>query len=932
MKVIIAGSRDASAEAVRRALETCPWTDLVTTVVSGMAAGADREGELWASERGLAVERFPADWKTFGKRAGPVRNKEMSENADGLIAVWDGNSRGTANMIELAQKRGLRVFVYRTDGTEALDVPAAGEVAARWKLSEATIAGTRSGPTPSFNRNPERSPSRVQTQGRYGRPDGNAPPKSNVHYRLNAVLAAFPVQATVSVGRVPYVDRTQLEALRERLWGSHFVKRFRESIEVVAFASGSELIGEHRQVRLTERPDLAQNLLREWLARCLARYRTWRGRGGVISYVSERRESNLLIESLAPGVELPDGIGHRIGADFDVRQIKGSSGQTRLVIAVDVKTRITIDCTIAALQGIGFDPVGFCVKYEVQTPRGPSRRYAGLVRSVVGDMLLLEDHEEGLPSLPTSQAWLEPRRENLERLVHLIAGPHGDGILDRLHIRVAERVGGAARPALVDDWVAALHRFPSDVAQGVRVRLDGSVMHADGDRFPTYEVYDKPRLVFDVGRTKTETWNQGGLDKHGPYNFERFAPRRLNIVVVCQSSKQGEVERFVQQLLDGIPGSKWAEKGFVRRYQLDRPSIRTFTTRSPTARHYREAVAAAIDDATTRNERWSLALIQTEESFHALKGDENPYLLTKALFLTHQVPTQAFEWESIKPGAQIDAIVNNIGLAIYAKVNGIPWLLPVHQTVSHELIIGIGSFEASESRLGGREKYIGVTTVFNADGRYILESRTPATPAADYLPVLLAALERVVTEVRKREGWTDDQTVRFIFHVFKDFNQREIDAVKGLMNGLRLPHAEFAFVHIVQDHPFMVFDPTEAGIGYGQRKGVAAAPRGLRVDLSQNEVLICLKGPREVRQWSDGIPKPMLLRLHRDSTFRDLSYLSRQVFDFTCLSWRTLFPSPLPISVLYSDLVARNLLQLRDVSIWSPEAILGPVGRGRWFL
>jgi argonaute-like protein implicated in RNA metabolism and viral defense len=121
-------------------------------------------------------------------------------------------------------------------------------------------------------------------------------------------------------------------------------------------------------------------------------------------------------------------------------------------------------------------------------------------------------------------------------------------------------------------------------------------------------------------------------------------------------------------------------------------------------------------------------------------------------------------------------------------------------------------------------------------------------------------------------------------------------------------------------------------VGTRTRKGEAAPPRGLRVDLAHNEALVCLKGPKELRQTTDGIPKPFLLRLHKDSTFRDLSYLARQVYDFSCMSWRTLLPSPLPITILYSDLVARNLLLLRDVTGWSPENILGQVGRSLWFL
>jgi len=59
----------------------------------------------------LNLIKFPAEWNKFGKAAGPKRNKEMAIAADALIAFWDGKSRGTKNMIELAKQKGLKVKV-----------------------------------------------------------------------------------------------------------------------------------------------------------------------------------------------------------------------------------------------------------------------------------------------------------------------------------------------------------------------------------------------------------------------------------------------------------------------------------------------------------------------------------------------------------------------------------------------------------------------------------------------------------------------------------------------------------------------------------------------------------------------------------------------------------------------------------------------------
>jgi len=112
MLTIIAGSRSARECDVLFALNKCPWRDSISSVISGTAYGADRFGERWAKGNGIEVIRFPADWDLYGRSAGPRRNKEMAENADALIAIWDGVSSGTKDMLERAKKASLRTMVY----------------------------------------------------------------------------------------------------------------------------------------------------------------------------------------------------------------------------------------------------------------------------------------------------------------------------------------------------------------------------------------------------------------------------------------------------------------------------------------------------------------------------------------------------------------------------------------------------------------------------------------------------------------------------------------------------------------------------------------------------------------------------------------------------------------------------------------------------
>jgi len=114
-RVIIAGSRQFNNYGLLSAkcdgiLSQKRMTHKIV-IISGTARGADTLGEQYARERGYNLRQFPADWDQFGKSAGYRRNCQMAENADALIAFWDGQSAGTRHMIEIARERNLAIRI-----------------------------------------------------------------------------------------------------------------------------------------------------------------------------------------------------------------------------------------------------------------------------------------------------------------------------------------------------------------------------------------------------------------------------------------------------------------------------------------------------------------------------------------------------------------------------------------------------------------------------------------------------------------------------------------------------------------------------------------------------------------------------------------------------------------------------------------------------
>lgn len=111
MKVIIAGSR--SVTDYNTVVHAIGLLDInIDEILSGGATGVDMLGERYAKYYNIPIKRFEADWKTYGKSAGARRNEEMAKKADALIAVWDGESKGTKDMIDRATANNLIVLIW----------------------------------------------------------------------------------------------------------------------------------------------------------------------------------------------------------------------------------------------------------------------------------------------------------------------------------------------------------------------------------------------------------------------------------------------------------------------------------------------------------------------------------------------------------------------------------------------------------------------------------------------------------------------------------------------------------------------------------------------------------------------------------------------------------------------------------------------------
>lgn len=114
MRIIVAGGRDFNnytmlKDNLNHLFQNVIKEDLV--IISGMARGADTLAVKYAKEKNIPLIQMPADWEAYGKSAGYKRNTEMAKIADGLVVFWDGKSKETEHMVNIAKRYGLKIRI-----------------------------------------------------------------------------------------------------------------------------------------------------------------------------------------------------------------------------------------------------------------------------------------------------------------------------------------------------------------------------------------------------------------------------------------------------------------------------------------------------------------------------------------------------------------------------------------------------------------------------------------------------------------------------------------------------------------------------------------------------------------------------------------------------------------------------------------------------
>ncbi|MEO2088350.1 MAG: hypothetical protein ABGY75_02500 [Gemmataceae bacterium] len=711
--------------------------------------------------------------------------------------------------------------------------------------------------------------------------------------KTQLVLNIAPVSfddREVEVGVLPYQSREQLAELRASHDPTHAFRREGAEVLAVPYVSDAPHVWDTtRSVRLSENLGLTAALIRNALVNHLHSLPRKLFRHRPVVFVSDAKD-NFLADCLPNGVACPEWLSIVPLVEVEVRPFQFEGGSPFVGLCVNVRTRKLIDRSCRELAADGFSLTGHYVgRREGQRDGRLVSRFVlqGKVVTADGEFMRLADCRPGEDSIRSADAYLEPKWRAFNLLARHTFKGQSQGILNRLEQKLAAFNAGPERLKRLRAICSYFAKTRLALVPGVTCHGEAMFSEVGPGGFPQVEPPPDVIYVFDQAGEKTAGNRDQGIDDYGPYTAKTLSPSRPRFCVVCQSGHKGRVEQFVRKFLEGITvGGQDRNpfgKGFIRKYAFKDVALEFFEAKNPTAAAYLAAVQDALLAQRDQGTVYNLALVESEQRFHQFYGEANPYLVCKAEFMAHQVPVQGFTFETAQlPDARLQYALNNMGLATYAKLNGVPWVIKVHKPIAHELVIGLGSANIGQGRLSGRERMVGITTVFTSDGLYCVSTLSQAVRYDQYEAEVLGSLRRTTQHLARTMNWQKGEHVRLVFHSFKPFKRTEEEAVKALMASLGEYDVDYAFVNVVEQHPQLLFDERNQGRACGPlgHKGVFAPQRGLSLRLSERDSLLAVKGSGDVKRPSDGLPRPLLLRLSGGSTFNDMDYLTRQAYTF----------------------------------------------------
>ena len=747
-------------------------------------------------------------------------------------------------------------------------------------------------------------------------------------FRIDLPFEKFQIQ------RLPFTENNFRQL---RLQHNHLASFFRNGEFIyISPARDSNLdLGDPVQLSIVDSPGVVLSLIRHLV------FRTFRDSFpdrvpldfSPLRFFSSKDEHDPLLKLLPD--DLKGIIKFPRVVEVEVRMIN-ENGRPVFGLLIRSRQRWQFNSPLSDLHNEGYDPVGKCVLESLPLAGlngilAPREDLIGEIQSIDGGEASILTNE-GIVSRPLHSLFLQRTQHQIgDYLAFRIGESSTSRLFQNLRRKRQQQNNPGRAFHQINQFAAWFSGPPSNPrsyenGDGFCFTVTSNNRFNNASSFPIQPT----SLVFDFGPGASASKPLSGLSNFGPFNSERFASNELRILALCHSRNRGAMSQFAQQLKEGIPESQFFKRGLKSLFRLNSVTITIKEVENSFAETYEEAIDQAISEQQSNH--FDLGLIECSESFRQYPVSENPYYRARVRMMSYGIPTQGVRDEHLRSTSdQLQWTLGPIALQMYAKAGGTPWRLPTSQSVDREIVVGIGSALERTNLWAGAEqsRIVGITTIFQGDGNYLLGERLRSVPYQDYFDELLSSLKASISNVAEEYAWKEGDSVRIVFHIFKPVKNIEAEVVGQLVESFPKFNILFSFVTISTRHPWSMY---RNSFTESNTTTVTLCERGDNLVLDEKTCLLQLKGDKDRPNRSQRPPYPVTIRIHEKSTFSDLQYIAQQIHDFSFLSWRSFFPNDLPVTVFYSNLIASETAKLAKIPGWQPGFLETHFRRKQWFL
>jgi len=555
---------------------------------------------------------------------------------------------------------------------------------------------------------------------------------------LPIFINAFPLKIpnkNVDACFIPYENKKQLYDLRDKYQQTHIFRRQGQRIQIFSNNGHYPVSGRVESNRLKDNYGVFCFLVKDGVKRHLLSLDRRPKGFNPLELVSLKEEDNLLAKIIKTDYPFKINVKYKI----DTRIIMGVP-----CLTIDCSTKTVLHENCQYFIKNGFNLSG---RYIVVEQEDGYRKLLGRVTEVDGENLRVVLPDDSEKTIHSNDAYIEASRKNFNDYILHTHGSKQEALIEKIRIAISIFNGGESKNSRINKLKNYFQSKGIDLIDGTHIEL------SDAENIQSMcKQMDKPIFIFNDNGDAT--WTEKGLTQHGPYTSRTFDRNNPSICVICSQHDKGRIEQFVRKLLKGIYSSKYFKNGLEGKFSIGTSRVEVFVTKTEDVNGYKTAIETAIKKKSEDNGRWDLALVQVKEAFKALDVMDNPYYLGKSLFFLHQVPVQDFTIELLSQSDyNLGFSLNNMALACYAKMGGVPWLLKSSPTLSHELVVGIGSANIGQKRGFKNMRVMGITTVFSGDGNYIVSNTSKAVSPEEYCNALTSVLRETIEKVQKRMNW-----------------------------------------------------------------------------------------------------------------------------------------------------------------------------------